>query len=101
MSCRAQLLRSGEHTKAHRATSSTVYYVIEGAGTTVIDGTVFNWRQGDVFVVPTWAWHEHRNDNKNAYLFSITDQPAIELLGMYREQALTTNNGRQEVTSTF
>ncbi|MGN6461962.1 MAG: 5-aminosalicylate 1,2-dioxygenase [Pseudolabrys sp.] len=101
MSCRAQLLRGGEHTKAHRATSSTVYYVIEGSGTSVIAGTAFNWRQGDVFVVPTWAWHEHRNGNSDAYLFSITDQPSIELLGMYRERALTANGGRQDVTATF
>jgi len=102
MSCRAQLLTPGKSTRAHRATSSTVYYVIEGQGTTVIDGVAFDWAPGDVFVVPNWAWHEHRNGDQSAYLFSITDEPVMRMLGMYREQVYTVNDqGQQTVTQRF
>lgn len=101
LSCRAQLLRPGEHTLAHRSTASTVYFVIAGQGATVIAGTEFAWAKGDVFVVPTWAWHEHRNGDSDGLLFSITDQPVLESLGMYREQALEELGGRQVVVDHF
>jgi gentisate 1,2-dioxygenase len=87
MSCRAQMLRAGEHTAAHRATSSTIYFVIAGSGTTIINRTEFNWNRGDVFVVPTWAWHEHVGGGGQSFLFSVTDQPVLKTLGMYREEA--------------
>lgn len=101
MSCRAQLLRRDDRLKAHRATASTIYYVIAGSGSTVIDGQVFEWRKGDVFVVPIWAWHEHHNSSADSYLFSITDQPALERLGLYREEALGDGDGHQAVSGTF
>jgi len=101
LSCRAQLLRSQEHTQAHRATSSTVYFVIEGQGSTVIDGAHYRWGPGDVFVVPNWAWHEHINGEGDAYLFSITDEPVMRTLGLYREQAHTASGPHQAVTGEF
>jgi gentisate 1,2-dioxygenase len=101
MSCRAQLLRPDERTLAHRATSSTVYFVVEGEGVSIIAGIEFHWGKGDVFVVPNWAWHEHRNSGADAVLFSVTDQPVMAALGMFREQALIENGGRQNITSQF
>lgn len=101
MSCRAQLLQAGTATKAHRSTSSTVYFVIGGEGASIINGIEFRWARGDVFVVPTWAWHEHRCGGEDAFLFSITDQPVLMTLGMFREEAYQPNEGRQQVTSTF
>lgn len=101
MSCRAQLLRPNESTAAHRATSSTVYYVISGSGTTVIDGTAFRWNQGDVFVVPNWAWHDHRNDNGDAYLFSVTDEPVMKMVGLYREEAFRGPGGHSQVIARY
>jgi gentisate 1,2-dioxygenase len=101
LSCRAQLLRAGEHTAAHRATSSTVYFVIDGEGSTIIEGTRFDWGRGDVFVVPNWRWHEHVAGSGDCHLFSITDQPVMQMLGMYREQDFPDNGGRQTVTGTF
>jgi gentisate 1,2-dioxygenase len=101
LSCRAQLLRRGEHTRAHRTMSSTVYFVISGSGSTIIDGVRFPWGRGDVFVVPTWQWHEHIAAAGDAYLFSITDQPVMEMLGLYREQPLPDGGGHQEVSGTF
>jgi gentisate 1,2-dioxygenase len=102
MSCRAQLLRPGEHTRAHRALSSTIYLVLEGEGRTIVEGTSFEWQRGTVLVVPNWHWHEIQNlGSGEAVLFSVTDQPVMEKLGMYREEAFAGNEGHQPITSTF
>jgi len=101
MSCRAQLLKAGSKTKAHRATSSTVYFVIGGEGVSIINGSEFHWGRGDVFVAPTWSWHEHHCKGEDAFLFSITDQPVLQMLGMFREEALEENDGHQQVASRF
>lgn len=102
ISCRAQLLRSAEHTKAHRASASSIYYAIDGDGSTVIDGIRFDWHKGDVFMIPPWAWHEHiSSPDRDCYLFSVTDQPVMEKLGMYREQAYMEPGGHQKIDGRF
>ena len=102
MSCRAQLLRASETTRAHRALSSTIYLAIEGEGRTIIEGASFDWTRGTVFVVPNWHWHEHRNlGSGDAVLFSVTDQPVMEKLGMFREEAFPDGGGHQSVSGPF
>src|SRR5665213_67295 len=95
-----QLLRPGIHTKAHRQVNSAVYHVFEGQGATVIGGVQFDWEQGDVFVGPSWAYHEHVNasSTERAILFSIQDTPVMKALGKYREEALSSDHGYQKVT---
>jgi len=103
MACWAQMLRPGEHTNAHRHTGSAVYYVVKGEGMTIIDGQRFVWGKGDIIALPPWAMHEHANtaSASDAVLFSIQDAPVLQALGLYYEEALTKNGGRQEITSTF
>jgi gentisate 1,2-dioxygenase len=81
-----QLLRKGEHTCAHRHTSSTIYHVAEGAGRTIIDQREFCWVEGDTFTLPSWAWHEHEPIGGEAVLFSYTDRPILDAFGWYREE---------------
>ncbi len=97
LGCAMQLLRPGLHTRAHRHTSSSVYMVFHGSGYSVIAGERYSWQQGDLFAVPTWAWHEHANDSptEEAVLFSINDLPPMEVLGLYREQAYEVAGGHQ------
>jgi gentisate 1,2-dioxygenase len=99
-SCGIQMLRPGVHTAAHRHTGSWIYHVFEGHGTTIIDGVRFEWGPGDMFVLPSWAAHEHVNasDAKRAILFSITDTPLVRAVDKYRVQRLDCS---QEVTGTF
>ena len=86
-SCRIQLLRPKEKTRTHRHTSTTVYYAFRGRGISKVSSNEFNWDQTDIFVVPSWQWHSHANTaGEDAILFSITDQPASEALGLYREE---------------
>lgn len=103
MSCKVQMLRPGERTRAHRHTGSAVYHVVEGEGETIIDGQRFKWSKGSIIAQPSWALHEHANTSasKDAVLFSINDSPVLVALGLYYEEDLADNGGRQEVASTF
>lgn len=94
-----QLLRPGEHTKAHRHTGSFVYQVAKGSGYSVIDGKRFDWQERDIFVVPSWSIHEHANlsDRDDACLFAFNDLPVMNALGTYAEQEFLENGGRQDV----
>jgi 1-hydroxy-2-naphthoate dioxygenase len=91
--CRVQWLRPDEATEPHRHTSSTIYHVMQGDGTTVVgkekgNGTQLAWTRQDCFVVPSWHWHYFRNTSKTepAILFSVTDRPVLESLGLYGEE---------------
>ncbi|MBV8086492.1 MAG: cupin domain-containing protein, partial [Chloroflexi bacterium] len=58
LACRAQRIRPGVHTVARRQVNSKVYHVFDGEGCSIIAGQRFDWKRGDFFCVPTWAWHE-------------------------------------------
>ncbi|MGH7824501.1 MAG: cupin domain-containing protein [Candidatus Binatia bacterium] len=90
MSACAQLLPPGGRTLSHRHNTSTVYIVAEGQGCTEVNGARIEWAKNDIFAVPSWHWHEHVNDGgQDAYLYSVTDSPVVESLGLYREQRKT------------
>ena len=98
MGCQVQLIRRGERLKARHVAGSSIFHVKQGRGRSVIDGKVFEWGRGDIFVVPSWALHEHANGGgEDAILFSINDHPVMKKLGFYREEALTDNGGYQSV----
>ena len=103
LSCWIQMLRPGVHTQAHRHTGSTVYHVFEGKGETIINGVRFAWEQGDMFVLPSWALHEHLNasTNERAILFSMHDIPLLVAMNKHREEAYAENGGHQVVTGSF
>lgn len=84
--CRAHLLRPGGTTAPRRETASSIFHVVRGAGTSVVDGTPLAWSDKDVFAVPGWAAVVHTNASSSepALLFSLTDEPAIRALGLYR-----------------
>jgi gentisate 1,2-dioxygenase len=93
-----QLLRAGEHTQAHRHTGSFLYQVAKGHGHSVIAGRRFDWKERDIFCVPSWAWHEHANGSAtdDACLFCFSDLPVMKALHLYREQACPDNGGHQK-----
>lgn len=97
MGARMQLLRPGQATRAHRHTGSVVYTVAKGRGVSVVAGQRFPWSKGDIFVVPSWAWHEHANldDADDACLFSFDDFPVMRSLGFWREEAYADDHGHQ------
>jgi gentisate 1,2-dioxygenase len=62
---------------------------VAGSGFSCIEGQRFDWEQGDVFAIPSWARHEHANGSHTdmAALFAFTDAPVMKALGLYREEA--------------
>jgi gentisate 1,2-dioxygenase len=96
-----QLLTAGKATKAHRHTGSICYTVAKGNGYSIIDGKRIDWTKNDIFVVPSWAIHEHANasPSEDAVLFSFHDLPAMRALGLYREEAYSDNEGHQPITA--
>ncbi|MBI4523323.1 MAG: cupin domain-containing protein [Deltaproteobacteria bacterium] len=87
MSCEIQMLRPREQTRSHRHTHTVIYHAFRGSGSTMIHGQRFDWEHGDSFVVPLWTWHSHANNSPEpAILFSINDRPALEALGLHREE---------------
>lgn len=88
MSCQIQMLRPAEKTRAHRHTSCAIYHVFRGSGATIVDGRRFEWERGDSFVIPHWRFHHHEcRPDQQAILFVMSDRPAMEALGFYREEA--------------
>lgn len=100
MGASMQMLRPGEHTKAHRHTGSIMYQVAKGEGYSIINGKRFDWRERDIFCVPSWMFHEHVNGSSSddACLFSFHDLPVMRALNLYFEEALAENNGHQIIT---
>ena len=87
-SCWIQMLERGEETQTHRHTANHLYHAFQGSGTTEVDGQKIIWEEGDFFVVPNWTWHRHVNDGSQpAILFSTTDRPLLETLGVFREES--------------
>jgi gentisate 1,2-dioxygenase len=99
--CWMQLLRPGIRTHAHRHTGSSVYLAFEGEGETIIDGISFPWHAGDMFVIPSWAVHEHHNSNTNArsLLFAVHDTPLLKALDKFRSEPF--HQPHQAVTGSF
>lgn len=98
MGAHMQLLRAGQGTLSHRHTGNVVYTVAKGAkGHSIVDGQRFDWKENDIFVVPSWAWHEHHNDDANddACLFSFNDFPTMKSLDLWVEEGYDANGGTQ------
>lgn len=94
LALKLQRIAPNSHGEAHRHTSSVVYHAAKGEGYSVIDGKRLDWAKGDTFVLPSWAVHEHGTDsNDDAVLFSMSDLPVVEAIGLYREEP----RPRQEV----
>jgi gentisate 1,2-dioxygenase len=70
--------------ESYRSTDGTIFVCAEGRGTTVVDGKVLEWGPNDIFVVPPWKPYAHTG-TKESVLFSISDRPSQEALGIWRE----------------
>jgi gentisate 1,2-dioxygenase len=79
-----QLLPTGFASRPYRSTDAAVYVCVEGRGETRIGETVLRWEPRDIFVVPGWTAHTHNADSE-ALLFSFSDRPVQQMLGLWRE----------------
>jgi gentisate 1,2-dioxygenase len=80
-----QLLPKGFRGQPYRQTDGAIYCVVEGKGRSVVGDRTFDWGPRDIFVAPSWAPVSHEADEE-AVLFSMSDRPAQQALGLWREQ---------------
>jgi gentisate 1,2-dioxygenase len=80
-----QLLPKGFATRSYRATDSTVFVAVEGKGVSRVGDQILHWEPHDIFVVPSWLPVSHQAEDE-AVLFSYSDRPVQEKLGLWREQ---------------
>ena len=83
----AQWLPAGFETKAVRSTDGTVHVCLEGAGEVKVGDQTWHFQENDIFVVPSWHSLALRAD-RDALLFSFSDRPVQQAVGLWREQRL-------------
>ena len=84
MGANLAMLPKGFRGAPYRSTDGTIFVCAEGEGSTNVDGEVLKWGPNDVFVVPSWKRYRH-TAAKQSVLFSISDRPMQEALGIWRE----------------
>jgi gentisate 1,2-dioxygenase len=84
MGAQLALLPAGFTGDSYRATDGTIFVCVEGEGATRIGDKELAWSPGDVFVAPPWLRYVHTAAQESV-LFSISDRPAQEALGIWRE----------------
>jgi gentisate 1,2-dioxygenase len=68
-----------------RSTANSVFAVIQGEGTSVIDEQRFAWSSSDVFVVPAWRPHTYTVERRT-FLLRVTDERVMKQLGWLRQE---------------
>ncbi len=84
MGANLAMLPKGFKGAPYRSTDGTIFVCAEGEGSTNVDGELLQWGPNDVFVVPSWKRYSH-TAAKQSVLFSISDRPMQEALGIWRE----------------
>lgn len=80
-----RLIPAGFSTAPYRSTAGTVFAVVEGRGVVQIGGERFDFKDKDLFVVPTWHAH-HIEAQDDCVMFSYSDQVVQERLDLFREK---------------
>jgi len=84
MGAQLALLPKGFKGEPYRSTDGMIFVCVEGGGTTKVGDQTLEWGPNDVFVVPPWMRYQHTAP-KESVLFSISDRPMQEALGIWRE----------------
>lgn len=82
-----RLIPRGFGTRNYRSTDSVVLVCVEGDATISFEGRApsFSMKQNDIAAIPAWTWWNIRSNN-DAVLFSFSDRPTHEKLGLFREE---------------
>lgn len=78
-----QMLRPGEHARAHRHTPNALRLVLDAGDEvyTVVDGVRLPMAPGDVLLTPGWTWHSHFDQGpQDAYWIDVLDVPLVHRL---------------------
>ncbi|MGZ5785257.1 MAG: gentisate 1,2-dioxygenase [Ramlibacter sp.] len=83
----AQRLPAGFETQPYRCTDGTVHVCLEGEGEAQVGDSNYRFGPNDVFVAPSWSTLRLRA-GRDTTLFSFSDRPMQQVLGLWREQRL-------------
>ncbi len=83
----AQRLPAGLETRPYRSTDGTVYVCLEGEATVSVGDIEWRLQRDDIFVVPSWQPLKFLA-KRDTTLFSFSDRPALQSLGLWREARL-------------
>lgn len=83
----AQRLPSGFESRPYRSTDGTVYVCLDGEATVSVGDTEWQIQRDDIFVVPSWQALKFLA-KRDVTLFSYSDRPALQSLGLWREARL-------------
>ncbi|MEX1218438.1 MAG: hypothetical protein WEA11_07975 [Acidimicrobiales bacterium] len=71
----------GESVDTAPVATSELYYVIAGAGTSVVNGRELNWDTGDFFVLPANSLSKHCASSDTT-MYWVNDEPLLKYLGV-------------------
>jgi gentisate 1,2-dioxygenase len=80
-----QLMPARFQSQPYRSTDGTIYSVVEGGGRVTIGADTFDFEPRDTFVVPSWTPLRIETTSE-AVLFSFSDRPGQEAMGLWREK---------------
>ena len=87
MAAFAQWLPAGFETRPVQPTDGTVHVCLAGQGEARVGERTWRFDENDVFVVPSWQALQLRA-GRDTLLFSFSDHPVQQAIGMWREQRL-------------
>lgn len=79
------LYPAGFRGELYRCISGTVMAVVEGSGTVRVGDKTWPVGRNDVFVVPSWHWHDF-SAGEDLVVFSFSDEVLQRHLGFWREE---------------
>ncbi len=79
-----QMLPKGFATDVYQSTDATIFSVAQGSGCSMVGDVSIDWKRRDTFVVPSWTAVRHQAA-EDSYLFSFSNRPVQEKLGLWRE----------------
>jgi gentisate 1,2-dioxygenase len=82
-----QYLPAGFRTRPGRSTDATVVVCLDGEGELRVGERAFDFASSDVLVVPSWH-AQALHARADTILFSFSDRPAQQALGLWRRQKL-------------
>jgi gentisate 1,2-dioxygenase len=83
----AMMLRPDEPVRPRLTSSSAVFHVVKGSGTSTINGVRHAWKAKDTISAPVFAAIDHMaTGSEPAFLIRIHDAPLQERLGYYEER---------------
>lgn len=85
ISAHVRLLPAGFTSRPRASTDGTVFVVVEGRGTLLVEGKAITLAARDTLVVPSWRELAFEADT-NLVLFGYSDRVAQEKLGLFRER---------------